>query len=349
MQQALETLLAGGTLTADATRAVFDRMLEGQEDPARIAALLSLMQARGVSEDMLVGAARAMRERVARVPYEPPQGEVVIDTCGTGGAAKTFNISTASALVTASASTLPASLRRVRVAKHGNRSRTGRGSAEALAMLGVNVDASLDVQAACLREAGLCFCFAIHHHPATRHVAPVRKALAFPTIFNLLGPLTNPALAPRQLLGVFAPEFVEPMARALARLGSERAAVVHGAGRMDEISTLGPTRIAHAEGERVWSEEFDPETLGIPRATIESLAATTLEEAADILRRVLDGEPGPARDIVEVNSAVALSIAGAARSPREGLALAREAIERGQARASLHRLIEVSQRADPAA
>ncbi|MGD9693135.1 MAG: anthranilate phosphoribosyltransferase [Phycisphaerales bacterium] len=344
MQQALETLLSGGTLSEDATRAVFDRMLEGEEEPARIAALLTLMQARGVSEDMLVGAARAMRERVARVPYTPRAGETVIDTCGTGGAAKTFNISTASAFVTASASALPGSGQRIRVAKHGNRSRTGRGSAEALAMLGVNVDASPETQARCLRDVGVCFCFAIHHHPATKHVAPVRKALAFPTIFNLLGPLTNPALAPRQLLGVFAPEFVEPMARALSRLGSERAAVVHGAGRMDEISTSGPTRIAHCEGSRVWVEEFDPAALGIARATTESLAASTLEEAADILRRVLEGERGPARDIVEVNSAMALWVGGAAPSPEAGLSLAREAIERGAALATLRGLVEASHR-----
>ena len=342
MQQALETLLAGGTLSEDATRAVFDRMLEGEEEPARIGALLALMQARGVTEDMLVGAARAMRQRVARVPYEPPPGEVVIDTCGTGGAAKTFNVSTTSAFVTASASTLPGSTRRIRVAKHGNRSRTGRGSAEALAMLGVNVDAAPETQAACLRDAGVCFCFAVHHHPATKHVAPVRKALAFPTIFNLLGPLTNPALAPRQLLGVFAPEFVEPMARALSRLGSERAAVVHGAGRMDEISTSGPTRIAHCEGTRVWVEAFDPASLGVARATTESLAASTLEEAADILRRVLEGERGPARDIVEINSAMALCVGGAAVSVERGLALAREAIDRGLAREALQRLVETS-------
>ncbi len=349
MQEALETLIGGGTLSEGATRAVFDSMLEGQEEPARVGALLALMQARGVTEDMLVGAARAMRQRVARVPYTPPPGEVVIDTCGTGGAAKTFNISTASAFVTASASTLPDSAQRIRVAKHGNRSRTGRGSAEALAMLGVNVDASPEIQAACLRDAGVCFCFAIHHHPATRHVAPVRKALAFPTIFNLLGPLTNPALAPRQLLGVFAPEFVEPMARALSRLGSDRAGVVHGAGRMDEISTSGPTTIAHCEGSRVWLEQFDPASLGVPRATTESLAATTLEQAADTLRRVLDGERGPARDIVEVNSALALRIGGACASAEHGLALARQAIDLGLARRTLDRLVEASRTTGPSA
>lgn len=348
MQEALDTLVGGGTLSERATRAVFDRMLEGEEESARIAALLALMQARGVTEDMLVGAAGAMRARVARVPYEAPAGEVVIDTCGTGGAAKTFNISTGSALVTSAASTMAGSLRRVRVAKHGNRSRTGRGSAEALAMLGVHVDATPEAQAACLRDAGVCFCFAIHHHPATRHVAPVRKALAFPTIFNLLGPLTNPALAPRQLLGVFAPEFVEPMARALARLGSERAAVVHGAGRMDEISTCGATRIAHCEGARVWVEEFDPAWLGVARASIESLAAGTLEEAADMLRRVLAGARGPARDIVEVNSAFALHVAGASESVGAGLALAREAIDSGAARETLGRLVEASHRGSAA-
>ena len=212
-QPLISDLLAGRVLSEHSTEQLFESLLSGQLDDQQIAAVLTFIQSRGVTVDELVGAARVMRRHVTRVPVNVP-GAVVIDTCGTGGAPKTFNISTAGAIVVAGASPhRTGSGPHVVVAKHGNRSRSGRGSAEVLARLGVNVDATPAVQARCLREAGVCFCFAIHHHPATKYVAAARKSLAFPTIFNLLGPLTNPAGATRQLIGIYDRTAVEKMAR----------------------------------------------------------------------------------------------------------------------------------------
>src|SRR5262245_5383945 len=211
-----------------------------------------------------------MRRHVTRVECPSPPGAdtVVLDTCGTGGAQKTFNISTAASLVVAAASPHHQGKpgRRILVAKHGNRSRSGRGSAEVLQKLGVNVDAPPAIQARCLEQAGVCFCFAIHHHPAAKVAGPARRALGIPTIFNLLGPLTNPAGASHQLIGTYAPEFVDKLAHALARLGADRAMVVHGSDGMDEITTTGPTMIAHVAGTAVRTATFDPPTLGFPPA-----------------------------------------------------------------------------------
>lgn len=340
MRDALTSLLAGQSLGEDHAAAVFGQMLEGAAEPSQMGALLALIQARGPTVDELVGAARAMRARVQRVPFAAPAGEALIDTCGTGGAPKTFNISTAAAFVVAGARGGV----RVRVAKHGNRSRSGRGSAEVLARLGVNVDAPPETQARCLERAGVCFCFAIHHHPAAKHAAPVRAALPFPTIFNLLGPLTNPALAPRQLLGVFDRRYVRPMAEALARLGSAGAMVVHGADGMDEITTTGPTHVARVEHGAVREGEIDPATLGIARARPEDLTARDLDHAVEIIRGVLDGNPGPAREIVLLNAAAALHVAGAAGNLADALDLAAKSIENGDARGALHALIDASKR-----
>jgi anthranilate phosphoribosyltransferase len=345
----LSDLLAGARLSEHQAEAVFEQLLAGALSEAQIAALLTLIQVRGPTVDELVGAARVMRRHATVVECDPPPGATVIDTCGTGGAPKTFNISTAAAIVAAAAA--PG---RVLVAKHGNRSRSGRGSAEVLAQLGVNVDAGPDVQAKCLREAGVCFCFAIHHHPAARHAAPARKALGFPTLFNILGPLTNPGRASRQLLGIYRPELVDLEAEALARLGAERAMVVHGLDGMDEISTTAPTKIAHVErGEdeaegaaRVRIEEFDATSVGVPRATLDDLRADTLEESAEVMRAALAGRPGPARDIVELNAAAALFVAGAAVDIPAGLAMARAAIDSGAAEGTLAALVRVS-RTDP--
>lgn len=342
MQHALDILRAGATLSEEQARAAFDDIFEGRADDAQIRELLIRINPRGPTVDELVGAARAMRERAMRVPYTPPPGEVVIDTCGTGGAAKTFNVSTAAALVVAAASTLPGSLRRVRVAKHGNRSRTGRGSAEVLAALGVNVDAPPGAQARCLDEAGVCFCFAIHHHPAARHAANARREIGAPTMFNLLGPLTNPALAPRQLLGVFEARFLEPMARALAHLGSERAMVVHSEDGLDEISTSAPTRFARTDSGVFAAGVVDARDAGVARAALEDLAATSVDNAAAIIRGVLAGEPGPRRDIVLVNAAMALTVAGAAADIRAAMALAAGAVDSGAARATLDALTKAS-------
>ncbi len=337
----LRRLLSGDRLSDAAAEAVFEALLGGELDQAQIGVLLALIQARGASVDELVGGARAMRRHVTPVDAPVKPGEVLIDTCGTGGAAKTFNISTAAAFVVAAVEPTTG-VRRVLVAKHGNRSRTGRGSAEVLAALGVNIEAPPEVQTECLREAGVCFSFAMKHHPAMRHAAGPRRSVGFPTIFNLLGPLTNPAGTDRQLLGVYAPELVEPIAGALARLGSVRAVVVHGAGGLDECSTLGPNRIAWVENGETRADTLDPASLGITPPTIDLLRARDLDHGVRIIRAVLDGEPGPTSDIVRLNAAVACVVAGAAEDIKGGWTLAGDAIGTGRAREVLDRLVVAS-------
>lgn len=330
---ALHILGRSQPLTEAQTEGVFERILTGQVSEEQLTALLTLLRDSAVTTDELVGAARVMRRHVTPIPYTPPPGVHLIDTCGTGGAPKTFNISTIAALVVAAAGE-----GKIKVAKHGNRSRSGRGSAELLGALGVNVDAPPEVQARCLDRAGVCFCFAIHHHPAAKHAAGVRKALGFPTIFNLLGPLTNPARAPRQLLGVFDGAAVEKMTAALARLGAERAMVVHGRDGMDEITTTTTSIAGRVEGGRASLEEIDPASVGIARASRHELEAATLEDAVRICREVLDGEKGPRREIVVLNAGAALVIGGVAGGLREGMTKAESAIDSGEARSTLARL-----------
>jgi len=236
----LRTLLGHRSLTTEESRETFAAMMAGEVSQAEMGALLALLALRVPTAEELVGAARVMRENVARVPTQTDP-ESLVDTCGTGGAPKTFNVSTAASIVAAAAG--------VRVAKHGNRSSTGRGSAESLKELGINIDASREVQAHCLDHVGICFCFAIHHHPATKNVVPVRLALGVPTIFNLLGPLTNPAGAKRQVLGVYDARFLKPMARALLDLGASRAMVFHSHDGLDELSISAPTDIVHVTSE----------------------------------------------------------------------------------------------------
>jgi len=341
MQDVLGQLVAGGTLSESEAARAFDEILHGRANESQVGALLALIASRGPTIEELVGGARAMRAHAMRVEVrDGAVRERLIDTCGTGGAPKTFNISTASAIIAAGARA-PGG-RRVHVAKHGGRSRSGRGSAEVLQALGVNIDAPVEVQARCLEEVGVCFSFAVNHHPAMRFAAGPRKSLGFPTIFNLLGPLTNPAGAPRQLMGVYDARYVGVIAEALARLGAERAMVVHGRDGMDEVTTTAPTIIAHVEGGRVRTEEFDAGELGIGRATLDDLRAGTLGEAAALIRAVLAGERGPALDIALVNAGAALVVGDAAPTMREGLELAREAVGRGEALRTLARLAELS-------
>ncbi len=342
----LAELVSGRTLSESGAESAFETLLAGGMDAAQIGAMLALVQARGASVDELVGAARAMRRHVTRVPIEPGSGEVLLDTCGTGGAPKTFNISTAAALVIAGATpdVGAAGVRRVLVAKHGNRSRSGRGSAEVLAALRVNVDASAEVQARCLREAGVCFSFAIHHHPAVRHAAGARRSLGFATVFNVLGPLTNPAGAQRQLIGVYAPELVERVAGALARLGAVRAVVAHGEG-MDELCTHGSTLLAHVERGAVRPERVEARALGLTGASPGELSARDVDDSAAMVRAAIgagsDGARG-ARDIVVLNAAAGLVAAQAARDLAQGIVIARQSIESGSAARALERLIQIS-------
>ncbi|MDX2130889.1 MAG: anthranilate phosphoribosyltransferase [Planctomycetota bacterium] len=340
VRDALRVLASGGTWSREQGEAFFTDLLEGRLHDAQIGAALGLLAARGPTPLELLAGATVMRRHVTPIPGVEAMPGTVIDTCGTGGARKTFNISTLSAIVTAAAGN-----GRVRVAKHGNRGRSGRGSAEVIGALGVNVDAPPDVQARCLRECAVCFCFAIHHHPAMRHVAPARRALGFPTIFNLLGPLSNPARVSRQVLGVYRPEFVDLVAHTLAALGASRAMVVHADDGIDEISTTGPTRIGHVENGAVRIERFDPAPLGLPAPRAEDLDALDLDDAVRIARGVLAGHTGPARDIVLLNAAAALVVGGAASDWRQGVDAAADAIDSGAAARTLHALADLSRSA----
>lgn len=343
IQHTLARLVAGETLSEGEAYDVFDDLLSGGLEPAQIAALLALLQQRGVTPDELTGAARVMRARVERLPFEAPAGTVVVDTCGTGGAPKTFNVSTAAALVVAGCTPEPGSgVERVVVAKHGNRSRTGRGSAEVLARLGVNIDAPHDVQARCLGEAGVCFCFAIHHHPAMRHAAPVRRSLGFPTVFNLLGPLTNPCGATRQLIGVYRLEYLGLVRETLRRLGAERAIVVHSDDGLDELTVTAPCTLGVVEDGQVRTQRLDPQSLGLAHATQDDIRARDEAHAAEIVRAVLAGEPGPAADMVALTASAALMVAGATGSLEAGLEMARDAIKQGRALHALETLARVS-------
>lgn len=337
----LQTLMRRESLGEAQSYELFHAMLSGHLEDPLIGAFLALLASKGPSVDELTGAARVMREHVTGVPFQPSADERLIDTCGTGGAPKAFNISTAAAIVAASAR----GRQRVVVAKHGNRSRTGRGSAEVLAGLGVGVDASPTVQAACLREAGVCFCFAIHHHPAMRYASAARKALGLPTIFNVLGPLTNPAGARRQLIGVYDASFVPLLIQTLVRIGAERAMVVHGEDGLDELTTTGHTRASILQDGRVIDTTIHAAALGIARTTLATLSVDTVEEAVEAVRSVLAGEPGPKRDITLLNAAAALVVGEAADSMEEGLALAREAIDSGRAVQTLQTLERVSRSA----
>jgi len=330
----LKHLLAGGTLTAAQASDAFTSMMSGQVHHGEIGALLALLATRTPMPEEILGAARVMRANVDRLETSIPPGDLV-DTAGTGGAPKTFNVSTASAIIAAACG--------AKLAKHGNRSRTGRGSAEVLAGLGVNVDADRPVQRRCLEEAGVCFLFAIHHHPATRHVMPVRLAVGFPTIFNLLGPMTNPAGALRQVMGVYDDRFVRPIAEALAELGTVRAIVLHSEDGLDEISISAPTRLVHVDRGALREERLDPGDLGLEPADRAAVTARDLDHAVALVRGVIDGTiEGPPRDMTLLSTAATLVVAGLVNGFEEGLGMAAEAIASGRAKATLERLADLS-------
>ncbi len=343
IHQILRDLLARTPLDEAAAEQTFLALLNGQLDQAQTGAILSLIQTMPPNTPTLTGAAKAMRAHVEKVEYNCADGEVLIDTCGTGGAPKSFNVSTAAAIVAAGVQ-LPAdsTLTRIVVAKHGNRSRTGRGSAEVLETLGVKVDASPAVQSTCLKEAGVCFCFAIHHHPAMKHAMGPRRSLGFPTIFNALGPLTNPAGADRQLIGVYDNALVEPMAQTLANLGAKRAMIVHAHDGLDELTTTAPTRIMHVRDGVLQEETIDAIDLGLARATLGQLQASSVEHSAEIITDIFAGNPSPYADMVILTTAGALLVADACEDFASGIELARASIQGGYAKTTLDRLIEVS-------
>jgi anthranilate phosphoribosyltransferase len=334
--QYLQIILDGKDLTFDQAKALQDTIFEGQVSEVQIAAFLAIMRMKRATSGEIAGLAQSLRDHAVRVLVDLPH---LIDTCGTGGAfVKTFNISTASALVAAGAG--------AHVAKHGNRGITSRcGSADVLSELGVKIDPTPEIVAACIREAHIGFLFAPKFHPAMRFVQPIRKSLDFRTAFNILGPLANPAGVKAQVMGVSDAELLDRIAESLKILGARRAFVVHGQG-MDEISLLGKTRMVELRDGWIRSFELDPADYGISNAPIDVLGSGDAIANAALIRDILAGkEKGPRRDIVLLNAAAAIVVAELADSFEQALPLAQASIEEGKALHCLEKLVEVSNRA----
>jgi len=335
------------SLSRDEARAVMSELLSGTATDAQIAALLVALHMKGETVEEIVGFAEAIR--AAAQPVADANGtaldvsgterDALVDTCGTGGdASDTFNISTVSALTIAGAG--------VRVAKHGNRGITSKcGSADVMEALGVNINMSLARLADCLREVGIAFMLAPAMHTATRYVQAARRELKpLRSVFNLLGPLTNPAHASAQVVGVYSQDLVEKLAHALKMLGLHRALVVHGADGLDEISISGPTKIGEVRGEWVRVYEVTPEQFGLRKAPLSAIAGGDLRTNAEIIRRILDGEKSPRRDVVLMNAAAALVAAGRADALAEAMPLAAQSIDSGAARKKMDALVEFTNR-----
>ncbi len=335
-QNSMKTFLAmvatGRPLNESEARDAFDIIMSGNATPAQIGALLMGMRVRGETVEEITGAVRVMREKALPVTA-PPEA---IDIVGTGGdASGTFNISTAAALVAAAAG--------VTVAKHGNRALSSKcGSADVLAALGVNIDADLSRVEQAIREAGIGFLMAPRHHAAMRHVAGARVEIGTRTVFNLLGPMSNPAGVKRQFTGVYAREWIEPMARVLGKLGTRHAWVVHGADGLDELSTTGPSYVAELKNGRIETFEVVPEDANLPRGQPRDLKGGDAETNAAALRALLEGAPSAFRDAAIFNAAAALIVAEKADTLADGAAMAAAAIDSGGAKAVLHKLIDVT-------
>ena len=331
LKSVLQQVVAGQDATAAAMSAAIGAMMDGRAAEPVMAALLTALRMKGEAVEELVGAARAMRERATPIRTRRTG---LLDTCGTGGdQLHTFNISTATALVAAAAG--------IPVAKHGNRSVSScSGSADVLEALRVNLQLTPERVGACLDEVGIGFCFAPLLHGAMKHAAPVRKQLGFRTIFNLLGPLTNPAGAEYQLVGAHSPATAEKLARALAQLGRRRALVVCGAGSLDEVSLWGETVVFEVADGQVSTHRWTAAMFGFPECDVSALRVGSAAESAEVIRRIFAGEQGPAREIVIVNTAAAVIAAERADQPREAAALAAETIDSGRAKALLQSLIE---------
>jgi anthranilate phosphoribosyltransferase len=332
MKPLLARLAGGAPLERADAEAAFELIMDGQATPAQIGAFLMGLRIRGETVDEIAAAATVLRAKALTI--QAPPG--TIDTCGTGGdSSGTFNISTAAAIVTAACG--------VPVAKHGNRAVSSKsGSADVLAALGVDVAADQSLVLKSLVENNLCFLMAPRHHAAMRHVAPVREEMGLRTLFNLLGPLSNPAGTRRQLLGVFADHWVTPLAEVLGLLGTERAWVVHGSDGLDELTVTGPSQVAEWHQGRVTRFEVTPESAGLPRSPLESLRGGDAACNAAALRRLLEGETGAYRDVVLLNAGAALVVADKAGSLGEGVTLAGAAIDQGRAKACLDRLVEIT-------
>jgi anthranilate phosphoribosyltransferase len=334
---AIDALAARRDLSSEQTADVLAEIMAGNASEAEIAAVLIALRTKGETIDELVGLATTMRKLATPVTTSR---ENLIDTAGTGGGRQTFNVSTTAALIAAGAGCA--------VAKHGNRSATSlSGSADVLEALGVRIDLDPAAVARCIREAGFGFMFAPAHHGATRHVVPVRKQLAVRTIFNFLGPLTNPAGASRQVIGVSDPHFLETIAGALATLGAAKALVVSSDDGLDEMSTSGTTRVVEVEGGDLRRYEITPEDVGLPRAVLADVQGGTPEDNADVARRVFAGETGPRRDLCAFNAGAAIYVSGRVDTLEEGVRAAESALDSGAAAATLERLAALSQELAP--
>jgi len=332
MKSLLTKLVEGQTLTSEEAHAFFSACLRGEPTPAQVAAAVTALRIRGETVDEITAFATAMRD--AALSLDHPFDEV-IDTCGTGGdGLHTYNISTAVAFVLAGGG--------LKVAKHGNRAVSSKsGSSDVLAALGVNLDATIPQQARALDQAGIAFLFAPTYHGAMRHVGPVRAEIGFRTVFNLLGPLCNPAHATRQVMGVYDPALLEPLAEVLGRLGARRAWTVHGQG-LDELTTTGPTEVAEWKDGAVRRFTVSPADAGLPLAALDDLRGGDAEHNAAALTALLASAPGPYRDIVLLNAAAALVVADRAADLRQGAELAAAVIDDGRAARALAALVEAT-------
>ncbi len=330
-EEAIAQVHAGQDLSAEQTSKLIDAMLRGDASEDEIGQLLMALRGKGEAVSELVGAARAMRRHMTRIPHNH---QILLDTCGTGGSKSgTFNISTAVAIVAAAAG--------VPVAKHGNRRATSKtGSADVLEELGVSIESDADAVAKRLDEIGICFCFAVKLHPAMKHVVNVRRKLGVKTLFNLLGPLCNPAAATHQLLGASTTEAMAKVSAAISQLGTTRSFVVHGTDGQDEVSLEATTIVSDVRPDRRLTLTWTPGDFGLLPAGREALAADNPAESAEIIRRILDGEPGPCRDTVVAGSAAALLLVGDVESLAKGAEKAAEVIDSGAAKEKLARLCQ---------
>jgi len=335
LTQAIDRLCRSEALTTEETTAVLREVVEGNASEAQTAGLLIAFRTKGETVEEIAGMARALRDAAVAV-HPSPVGVPLVDTAGSGGGRPTFNVSTTAAFVAAGAG--------CRVAKHGNRSATGQsGSADVLEALGARIDLSPQAVADCIDELGFGFMFAPAHHPAMRHVVPVRKALGVRTIFNFLGPLTNPAGATRQLIGVSDWRFLDIVAGALAELGCDHALVVASEDGLDELSISGPTRVVELRDGTIEAHTVTPESVGLTPAPQDAIAAGTPEKNAGVARRVFEGSGGPERDLTVLNAGAAIYVGGRAGSIEEGVRRAEEAIDSGAAGHVLERFVDRTQ------
>lgn len=334
LKDIIKLLSEGKILSEQQSVQAFSHIMSGQVDLSQMSAFVMALRVRGETVDEITGGARVLRDKAARVSVP----DCAVDTCGTGGdGTGTYNISTAAAIVTAACG--------VPVAKHGNKSVSSKsGSADVLACLGIAFNLPIEAQEQALRELGIAFLFAPQHHKAMRHVAPVRASLGIRTIFNLLGPLANPALAKRQLLGVFDRKWLRPMAEVLGRLGSEHVWIVHGSDGLDELTTTGITYVTELKDGKLRDFEVSPEDVGLKRASMTDLQGGEAAENAAALLDLLDGTPSAYRDIVLLNTAAALLVGGKVADLKDGVAIAEDAIDSGRAKTLLQKWAAFTQK-----